>query len=345
MTKSLNTEARIAGAFYGQALGDAFGMPSELWPRARVKEHFGWIDQFLDGPAENDAAQYFLAGQFTDDTSMALALADSIIERDGSIDPDSIAQHILLWAEGFDAFSKNVFGPTSKVAFTAIRAGQAISEIPNLGTTNGAAMRVMPLGCLLSTRSIDRFCAEVALASSPTHKSDIAVAGAVAVASAISMAIDGMQWPDIREALPGIARFAQTQISTGATFSASLAARIELAFEVTKHASDVIEASERVYELIGAGTSTIESVPAAFAMADLAELNPNVCAELCANLGGDTDTIGAMATAICGAYSGFESIDSTLVRLLNEANQVDLSTYTGKFTGYRRAREDDVGLA
>ena len=47
---------RILGALYGQALGDAMGMPSELWPRSRVKAHFGWIDQFLPGPAENNAA-------------------------------------------------------------------------------------------------------------------------------------------------------------------------------------------------------------------------------------------------------------------------------------------------
>lgn len=345
MPTSLNTEARIAGAFYGQALGDAFGMPSELWPRSRVKEHFGWIDRFLDGPAENDAAKYFRAGQITDDTSMALAIADSVIECHGKIDADSVAQHILLWAEEFDAFSKNVLGPTSKVALTAIRSGQAISEIPNLGTTNGAAMRIMPLGCLLSTRSMDKFCAEIASASSPTHKSDVSIAGAVAIASAISMAIDGMQWPDIRAALPGIAKFAQTHASPRNTFSASLAARIELAFDVTERASDVVEASEKVYDLIGAGTSTIESVPAALAMAELAELNPNVCAELCANLGGDTDTIGAMATAICGAYNGLESIDSKFVDLLQQANPVDFSAYSEKFTGFRRAREADVAVA
>lgn len=63
---------RILGALYGQALGDAMGMPSELWPRSRVKAHFGWIDRFLPGPAENNAACYFAEAEFTDDTSMAL---------------------------------------------------------------------------------------------------------------------------------------------------------------------------------------------------------------------------------------------------------------------------------
>ncbi len=97
---------RILGALYGQALGDAMGMPSELWPRSRVKAHFGWIDRFLPGPAENNAACYFAEAEFTDDTSMALCLADAIIECDGQIVPDVIGQHILRWAEGFDAFNK-----------------------------------------------------------------------------------------------------------------------------------------------------------------------------------------------------------------------------------------------
>jgi ADP-ribosylglycohydrolase len=83
-------QERILGALYGQALGDAMGMPSELWPRKRVKAHFGWIDRFLPGPAENNAACYFRQAEFTDDTSMALCLADAIIECDGQINADVI---------------------------------------------------------------------------------------------------------------------------------------------------------------------------------------------------------------------------------------------------------------
>lgn len=112
---------RILGALYGQMLGDAMGMPSELWPRSRVKSHFGWIDRFLPGPAENTAACYFGRAEFTDDTSMALSLADAIIECNGQIDADTIGKHILLWAVEFDAFNKNVLGPTSKIALNALR--------------------------------------------------------------------------------------------------------------------------------------------------------------------------------------------------------------------------------
>lgn len=81
-------------------------MPSELWPRSRVKAHFGWIDRFLPGPKENNAACYFNRAEFTDDTSMALCLADALLEREGKIDPNLIGRNILDWALRFDALTK-----------------------------------------------------------------------------------------------------------------------------------------------------------------------------------------------------------------------------------------------
>jgi ADP-ribosylglycohydrolase len=328
---------RILGALYGQALGDAMGMPSELWPRSRVKAHFGWIERFQPGPAENNAACYFKRAEFTDDTAMALCLADAIIECKGEIDPEVIGRNILAWAEGFDAFNKNVLGPTSKLALNAIREGKPVSALENNGVTNGAAMRVSPLGCLLPPTELDAFIDAVALASSPTHKSDLAVAGAVVVAWAISRAINGDSWQTIVDALPAVARHAQEKRIT--TFSASLAARLELALQVVRNATGTESASEQLYQLVGAGTSTIESVPCAIAMVEMSQGDPNRCAILCANLGGDTDTIGAMATAICGALGGISAIDPALKRQLDDVNQLDFTRYAAELAHYREQRE------
>ena len=38
------TRSKIAGAIAGMVLGDALGVPGELWPREKVRERFGWID-------------------------------------------------------------------------------------------------------------------------------------------------------------------------------------------------------------------------------------------------------------------------------------------------------------
>jgi len=332
-----NQEKRILGAFYGQALGDAMGMPSELWPRSRVKQHFGWIDRFLPGPPENTAACYFGRAAFTDDTSMALALADAIISHDGEIHAETIGANILRWAEEFDAFNKNVLGPTSKIALNALKSGTPVAQLENNGMTNGAAMRVSPLGCLLPARDLDAFIAAVALASSPTHKSDVAIAGATAVAWAISRAIDGASWATIRDELPSIARAAQEKRVT--TFSAAMAARLELALQVAQQSRGVESTLQQIYDLVGTGTSTIESVPAAIAMVELAHTDPNRCAILCANLGGDTDTIGAMAVAICGALHGIDAIDAQLKAELDAANALDFTRYSSAFSRFRQQRE------
>lgn len=330
-------EKRILGAFYGQALGDAMGMPSELWPRSRVKQHFGWIDRFLPGPAENSAACYFSRATFTDDTAMALALADAIISHEGEINAETIGANFLRWAESFDAFNKNVLGPTSKIALNALKNGTPVAQLENNGLTNGAAMRVSPLGCLLPARDLNAFIDAVALASSPTHKADVAVAGATAIAWAISRAIDGAAWATLRDELPAIARAAQEKRIT--TFSASMASRIELALQVAAQGRGAESTMQQIYDLVGTGTSTIESVPAAIAMVELAGTDPNRCAILCANLGGDTDTIGAMAVAVCGALHGIDAIDPTLKAELDAANALDFTRYSRAFLRFRQQRE------
>ena len=157
------------------------------------------------------------------------------------------------------------------------------------------------------------------------------------IAWAISRAIEGHSWTAIVDSLPAVARQAQEKRIT--TFSASLAARLELALCVVRNAHGVESASEQLYQLIGAGTSTIESVPCAIAMVELAQGDPNRCAVLCANLGGDTDTIGAMATAICGALGGISAINPSLKQQLDDVNHLDFKRYATALARYREQRE------
>lgn len=204
--------------------------------------------------------------------------------------------------------------------------------------TNGAAMRVSPLGCLLPARDVDSFIDDVALASSPTHKSDLAVAGAVVIAWAISRAIDGESWSAIVDSCLQL-RDMHSKKKRITTFSASLAARLEIALKIVRNADGTESASEQLYQVVGAGTSTIESVPCAIALVELAQTDPNRCAVLCANLGGDTDTIGAMATAICGALHGVNAIDPALKAELDAVNQLDFNRYATALAKYRQQRE------
>lgn len=73
----MRNKDKILGALYGQAIGDAMGMPTELWPIQKIQAKFGKnITTFLDGTEDNDIAINFKAGEYTDDTNQAFAILD-----------------------------------------------------------------------------------------------------------------------------------------------------------------------------------------------------------------------------------------------------------------------------
>lgn len=329
------TEKRIQGCLYGQALGDAMGMPSELWTKRQVINHFGWIDRFLPGPEENIAANEFSAGEFTDDTHQCIALMDAIIEDNGQVNPLTIAKHIMKWADAWQAFEKNILGPTSKSSLQAIADGVALEGIVANGVTNGSAMRIAPMGCLLPTADKSTFIENIRLSCAPTHKSDIAIAGAVVIAWCISRAIEGASWAKIKQEIVPLAN--ETQRSHESTFSPLLGNRIAFALNTVSGQREHLTGLEQVYDNIGTGMDIIESVPAAIALVELAGTQPLKCAILSANLGGDTDTIGAMATAICGAIHGINAIPDHYIQAINQANKVNFTPYTRQLYHYRKA--------
>ncbi|UNK20778.1 ADP-ribosylglycohydrolase family protein [Paenibacillus sp. N3/727] len=324
---------KILGALYGMAIGDAMGMPSELWGRNMVKAYFGTITDFLDGPKENDVACNFTRGQFTDDTSQALLILDALIESDFVPDTTVIGRHLLEWADRLNAFDNNILGPSSKAALLALKEGKDASEFTSKAETNGAAMRIAPVGGLFLPEEHQKLSKFVFDISKVTHSTDVAVGGASMVAAAVGAAIADKSWEDIMA--DAVSAYQEAKKYGAETYSASLPARLKLALEY----ADQYEGQDEkflqvIYDVIGSGVITSESVPAALAIAYYAK-EPQRCSLLCANLGGDTDTIGAMAAAICGAKTGAEAIDPAWRALIDEANGVDLAHYANHILAFR----------
>lgn len=316
---------KIAGAVYGMALGDAMGMPPELWSRKRAFAKLGIINDFIDGPADNEAACYYKAGQFTDDTSQALVIIDALNENSFIPNQNLIAQKLLVWAEKTGAFEKNILGPSSKSALLAFKKNEFLKSITDAALTNGAAMRIAPVGCLFFADELPRLAGYVFDVSKVTHSSDIAAAGAALIAAAVCAAMETGQ---SRAAVEAALLIYEQALNLGAeTFSPSIKRRVELGFEFfNKNENEFLRF---VYECIGAGVCASESVPAALLIASYAE-DPNRAALLAANLGGDTDTIGAMASAICGAAHGVSAIKSSYIQKLKSANNIDFESYISK---------------
>ena len=56
---------------------------------------------------------------------------------------------------------------------------------------------------------------------------------------------------------------------------------------------------------------------------------------MCANMGGDTDTIGAMACAICGAFEGFDAGPESRTALLETTNALDFRAMAAEIARVR----------
>ncbi len=310
---------KIAGALYGMALGDAMGMPAELWGRDRARKFFGGkITELIDGPDENDVAFNYDKGQFTDDTGQALVLLDSISTTDYKPDAQDIAKRMLEWADKENAFENNILGPTSKLALADFRDGKDASAITNKALSNGSAMRIAPIGCLFRPEQKAEIIDYVYGVSQATHTSDVTIAGAAMIAAGVASAIVN---DDFEKVLEDIMSIEPAGYEKGCeTFSPRLAERVKIGIQLAKEYADNEETfSRKIYDIIGAGVGIIESVPAAIAIAYYNQ-DPNKSALMCANLGGDTDTIGAMATAICGAFTGYSKINPQYTELLRVQN-------------------------
>src|SRR6202034_2080791 len=193
MTGPGDRQARAAGALYGLAVGDALGMPTESLPRPEIVARYGPLrEDFQPGHPDQRLAAGVPAGTVTDDTEQALLLAELIIEGDGAVDEAEFARRLLAWEEDMRARgSLSLLGPSTRRALSALLAGTPITETGRSGTTHGAALRITPVGVAAPAGDPDVRVGRVVTASRVTHNTGVALAGAAAVAAAVSAGIGG----------------------------------------------------------------------------------------------------------------------------------------------------------
>jgi ADP-ribosylglycohydrolase len=172
---------RAAGCLLGQLIGDSLGAPVAAAEIARA--YPDGVRDLADGGYWNT-----LAGQATDDSELALALARSLVERRG-FSPDSVAAAYGRWyaSRPFD------IGTTTRQALSAAaKSGAAPAEAAMAAASqgsasNGSLMRVSPIG--IAARDA-REAAEWAAADSRlSHPHPNCVAACAGFAAAIGVGI------------------------------------------------------------------------------------------------------------------------------------------------------------
>lgn len=317
---------KILGLLVGCAYGDAMGMPSEMMTRSLLRRTFPkGIHDFLPSSDNDFFGRNFRAGEVTDDTVNTLLVCDTIIEN-GSFDVEEYLKMLIRWTDENPDKSKMQIGPSTSKAIELLKKGKSYHESGKFGTTNGAAMKVAPIGIIEDYNDISSLVKTVEQLCLPTHHTSIAIQGASVIAAIASFALRNEYREDILWAL------AEKTIREGEQYGtqlpgASLVERLRLLRYDLKKLSDtdIIGRLETVY---GTGFETIETIPSVFTVIILSGGDPRKAASIAANLSGDSDTIGAISTAICGAFNPIFS--KREIDFLENVNQIYFDTYVEK---------------
>ena len=333
--------SRAYGALAGLALGDALGMPTQAMSPEQIRAVYGRITGLVDGDASQPYAPGMPAGSVTDDTEQALLVASLLVRGRGSssgrvaLDAGEFAHALLAWEDSMiGRGSLDLLGPSTKAALERVRAGEDPLSVGGAGTTNGAAMRVTPIGIAMSTADPEAFADAVWSSCQVTHATRQGFQSAALVAAAVSMGIDTARstTPNLRSLLWKALSYVDSLPERGAwTPDPDVVAATRRAMQLV--ANPASSSLECLVEQVGTSVASAQAIPMAFA---LLARDPSPQALLdAANIGGDTDTIGAIAGAILGAALGVEVLPTDSLTMIEEVSHLGLQPIASKLLELR----------
>lgn len=312
MSNATSLPSRFLGSMLGTAVGDAIG---EL--------------AFSHRREEDLRAAVARAGRlvYTDDTAMAIGLAESLVEV-GGLDAQHLGDTFKAnyqcepW-RGYASGPPTIFARVERrgLAYTEVARGLFGGQ-GSFG--NGAAMRIAPVGLVYhdDLALYDR----VRVSASVTHAHPLGVDGAAVLARAIAQGVE----LDPGQAPFAVDAFCRTLVDFART--EEMRAKMEQVAALLWEGVSPRQAATR----LGKSVAAHKSVPFAIYAFLRTPASFEECL-LCAILnGGDRDTMGAMAGAISGAYLGVEAIpEAWRARIENAAYIEDLALKLVQVSGAR----------
>lgn len=284
---------KVKGCLFGLFVGDALGV-----------EFIGNSADMIP-PLDLQYIQKNPPKFYTNDTQMMISVLEEMIEN-GKIDQASLQNRFLsrfaswrgysggmlevfnLWKEGvpIDSAAKTLYGGLGSFG-------------------NGAAVRSVPISLFYTLKDVDLLFTEVKKCALLTHTHAYGIAGALLQVYVILLALNRIpmsEWTKKILALP---------------IDSAFKIKMEkVIFCLQKNASPQMSALE-----IGTGSDAIEAVSSAI-YAVLRNQNSFLDALLFAiSMGGDTNTIGAMAGSIAGAWWGIQQIPVECLKNLENGKE------------------------
>jgi ADP-ribosylglycohydrolase len=272
----ITTLSRFRGGLLGLAVGDALGTTLEF----ERPGSFAPITDIVGG-----GPFHLKPGQWTDDTSMALCLADSLIET-GEFDlADQLRRYVRWWRHGYRSSTGRCFdiGLATRAALERFeRTGDPYSGSDDpMSAGNGSIMRLAPVPLLFSSGSIQRAGKSSGESSMSTHRAPAAIDACRLLGELIAGASLGLSKDEL---------LASDYFHDG---------------ELVPEIQTIANGSYRLKEPpeIRGGGYVVETLEAAlWAFHKSSSFRDG--AVLAVNLGDDADTTGAVYGQLAGTYYG-----------------------------------------
>lgn len=290
------------------ASGDAVGKATEFMTRPDIRKNIGKIDGFVpEEKSQNHSnLRYY---EVTDDTEQNLYLLRRYLS-DGKVTVDNTVDALICWIDGTGAVEKKYIGPSSLRALNDIKKGKDPSTTGIFGTTCGGIMRVPSavFSSLALGLSLDDAVYSALL---PTHNNSVALESAYGYAYALRAALEGKGREEIlSEAVRGCERGIVKAPWVSA--AASLKSRLEflVSADITSWSEDHL--LDFLYGVFGTGLESYETAGAVFAIF-MYTSDPVRAIFLSSSLGGDTDTIAALASSLIAMVNREAELPTSII--------------------------------
>ena len=324
---------KVQGCIAGVAIGDAMGMPASSYLPEEIKQRYGVIDRLLDAPPGHPYHDGFKKGRITDDTELTMIVIDMLLV-DGEPTPEGMAKRILKWAEENRLLESGVIGPSTRRAIIGLMEGKDPRETGRYGTTNGAPMKISPIG-VINVGNREKLLDDVEKVCLPSHGTSVAISSACAVAGAVAEALTPDS--DVDSIIKEAVLCAELGEKRGRPIACpSIPKKIQLAIQLISEEEDPLKQARILYDYIGTDVSCVSSIPSVFGVFYGAGGDPMKSVITASNLGGDTDTIASMVGGISGAYRGIDAFPLDVVKTVEDESDLDFSDIAGKLIEYMR---------
>ena len=315
----MNSSALTSRYYSFFACGDAVGKATEFMTPQDIESRFGRINGLPDiskSLTHSDMPLYAV----TDDTEQNLWLLRRYL-KDKAVTIENTVDELLKWIDGTDAIRKHYIGPSSLKALQGIKNGEDPLKAGINGTTCGGIMRVPAAVFAAHMLNLDLdTCIYNALVC--THNNSIALESAYAYAYALSYALDNPGCSD-RELLEKAKQGCRAGMAKAPWISAGATLLDRLGFLENQNLSKWNEEDFKsfVYGVLGTGLPSYETAGAVFALL-LYTQDPVRTMFLSAELGGDTDTIGALACSLSAMRNADAELPQDIVKPVLEYNRI-----------------------